>query len=185
MQERSGIVTFKGNPVTLLGPELKVGDPAPDFRVVDQQLQPVTLAEFTGKTKIISAVPSLDTPVCDAETRRFNQEAVQLPGDIVVLTISLDLPFAQMRWCAAANIDRVKVLSDYQETSFGSAYGVLVKELKLLSRSIFVVDGQNVIRHIQHVPEITEEPDYAAVLAAAKGEIVISQLPGDGFCGAY
>lgn len=185
MQERTGITAFKASPVTLLGPELKVGDPAPDFQVVDQDLQPVTLADFPGKTKIISAVPSLDTPVCEAETRRFNQEAVQLPGDIVVLTISLDLPFAQKRWCAAANIDRVKVLSDYRETSFGSAYGVLVKELKLLSRSIFVVDDKNVIRYIQHVPEITQEPDYAAVLAAARGEVVTRQVPGDGFCGAY
>jgi len=185
MQERTGIVTFKGNPVTLLGPALKVGDPAPRFRVVDGQLKEVTLAEFAGKTKIISAVPSLDTPVCDAETRRFNQEAAQLPADIVVLTISMDLPFAQQRWCAAAGIDRVKTLSDYQEISFGLAYGVLLKELKLLSRAIFVVDDKDVIRYIQQVPEITSEPDYAAVLAAAKGEIVTRQVPGDGFCGAY
>jgi len=185
MQERTGIVTFKGSPMTLLGPELKVGDRAPDFAVVDGALQPVCLADSAGKTRIISAVPSLDTPVCDAETRRFNQEAAGLPGDIVVLTVSMDLPFAQQRWCAAAGIDRVQLLSDYQQISFGLAYGVLIKELRLLSRSIFVVDDRDVIRYIQHVPEITSEPDYAAVLQAAKGEIVTSPLPGDGFCGAY
>jgi len=185
MEERTGITTFKGNPVTLLGPELKVGDKAPDFRVVDTSLTPVSLADFKGKTKIISAVPSLDTPVCDTETRRFNQEAAQLPDNTVVLTISLDLPFAQKRWCGAAGIDRVTTLSDYQERSFAQAYGVLVKELMLLSRSIFVVDGDDTIKYIQHVPEITTEPDYAAVLAAVKGEIPTSQVPMSGICGAY
>ena len=131
MQERKGVITFKGNPMTLLGPEIKAGDKAPDFRVVDTGLAPVTLADFKGKVKIISAVPSLDTPTCDTETRRFNQEAAKLPGNVVVLTVSLDLPFAQKRWCAAAGIDKVKTLSDYQDRSFASAYGVLIKELKL------------------------------------------------------
>lgn len=168
MEERTGITAFKGNPVTLLGPALDVGDRAPDFRMVDTDLAPVTLADFRGKIKIISAVPSLDTPVCDMETRRFNKEAAQLPESIVVLTVSLDLPFAQKRWCGAAGIDRVKTLSDYQDRSFALAYGVLLKELKLLSRSIFVVDGADTIRYIQHVPEITTEPDYDAVLGAAK-----------------
>jgi thiol peroxidase len=168
MEERSSVTKFKGNPVTLLGPALKVGDKAPDFQVVDTSLSPVRLADFRGKTKIISAVPSLDTPVCDIETRRFNQEAAQLPEKIVLLTISMDLPFAQSRWCAAAGIDRVKTLSDYQERSFAAAYGVLIKELKLLSRSIFVIDANDTIRYIQHVPEITAEPDYAAVISAAK-----------------
>ena len=186
MEERTGITSFKGNPVTLLGPELQVGDKAPDFLVVDTSLATKTLADFKGKTRIISAVPSLDTPVCDTETRRFNQEAAALADDIVVLTVSLDLPFAQNRWCAAAGIDRVTTLSDYRERSFGLAYGVLIKELLLLSRSIFVVDADDTIRYIQHVPEITDEPDYAAVLEAAKGlQIATSQLPGDGFCGAY
>ncbi len=171
MEERTGITAFKGSPVTLIGPELKIGDRAPDFRVVDTDLSPVTLADYKGKIKIISAVPSLDTPVCDMETRRFNQEAARLPESIAVLTISLDLPFAQKRWCGAAGIDRVKTLSDYQERSFALAYGVLLKELKLLSRSIFVVDGADIIRYIQHVPEITAEPDYDAVLGAAKGLI--------------
>lgn len=122
MQERKGVITFNGNPMTLLGPEVKAGEKAPDFRVVDTALAPVTLADFRGKVKILSAVPSLDTPVCDMETRRFNVEAAKLPGDIVVLTISLDLPFAQKRWCAAAGIDKVKVLSDYQDRSFASAH---------------------------------------------------------------
>ncbi|MEW6720920.1 MAG: thiol peroxidase [Thermodesulfobacteriota bacterium] len=169
MQERKGVVTFKGNPVTLLGPEIKAGDKAPDFRVVGTGLEPVSLADFRGKVKIISAVPSLDTPVCDTETRRFNEEAGKLPDNVVVLTVSLDLPFAQKRWCAAAGIDKVRTLSDYQDRSFAQAYGVLIKELKLLSRSIFVVDGTDTVRYVQHVKEITSEPDYAAVLEAAKG----------------
>ena len=168
MQERTGIITFKGNPMTLLGPALKVGDKAPDFTVVDTTLTPISLATSNGKLRIISAVPSLDTPVCDTETRRFNQEAASLPDSVVLLTISLDLPFAQKRWCGAAGIDRVQTLSDYQERSFGLSYGVLIKELKLLSRCIFVVDATDTIRYIQQVPEVTHEPDYAAVLAAVK-----------------
>jgi thiol peroxidase len=168
MQERKGVITSRGNPLTLLGPEIKVGDKAPDFLVVDTGMAPVTLADFKGKVKIISAVPSLDTPVCDTETRRFNQEAANLPGNVVVLTISLDLPFAQKRWCGAAGIDKVKVLSDYRDRSFASAYGVLVKESKLLSRSVFVVDGSDTVRYVQHVKDTSQEPDYAAALAAAK-----------------
>jgi thiol peroxidase len=168
MNERSGIITFKGNPMTLLGPELKVGDKAPDFSLVDTTLAPVNLATYAGKIIIISAVPSLDTPVCDTETRRFNQEAAGLPENVLVLTVSLDLPFAQKRWCGAAGIDRVVTLSDYRERSFGLNYGVLIKELLLLSRCIFIVDAQGVIRYIQQVPEVTSEPDYAAVLDAVK-----------------
>ncbi len=168
MQERTGIITFKGNPFTLLGPEIKVGAAAPDFRVVDGTLAPVTLASYAGKVKIISAVPSLDTPVCDTETRRFNQEAAALPEQVVLLTISLDLPFAQKRWCGAAGIDRVQLLSDYQDRSFAEAYGVLIKELKLLTRAIYIIDADNVVRYVQIVPEVTSEPDYAAVIAAAK-----------------
>ena len=145
-----------------------MGQKAPDFRAVDAALAPVTLADFRGKIKIISAVPSLDTPTCDIETRRFNQEASKLPGNVVVITISLDLPFAQKRWCAAAGIDKVKVLSDYQDRSFAQAYGVLVKELKLLSRSVFVVGADDVVRYVQHVGEIAKEPDYDEVLGAVK-----------------
>jgi thiol peroxidase len=168
MRERKGAVTFKGNPVTLLGPEIKAGDGAPDFGVVDTAMAPVSLSDFRGKVKIISAVPSLDTPVCDAETRRFNEEAAKLPEDVVVLTVSLDLPFAQKRWCAAAGIDRVRVLSDYRDRSFAAAYGVLIKELSLLARAIFVVDADDTVRYVQVVPEISREPDYAAVLEAVK-----------------
>jgi thiol peroxidase len=171
MEERTGIVTFKGNPVTLLGPALKVGDKAPDFRVVNNSLTPVTLADFSGKIKIISAVPSLDTPVCDMETRRFNQEAALLPDKAVILTISMDLPFAQSRWCGAAGINLVKTLSDYQDRSFALAYGVLIKELQLLTRSIFILDSNDTIRYIQHVGEITHEPDYTEVMGAVKGLI--------------
>ena len=168
MQERTGVVTFKGKPVTLLGPEIRVGSKAPDFRVVDGSLAPVSLSDFKGKIKVISAVPSLDTPVCDMETRRFNQEAAKLPDKVAVLTISLDLPFAQKRWCAAAGVDRVKVLSDYQDRSFAQAYGVMIKELKLLSRSIFIVDADDTVQYVQHVKEISTEPDYADVLGAVK-----------------
>lgn len=168
MNERTGIITFKGNPMTLLGPALKVGDKAPAFTAVDTTLAPVSLASSAGKIRIISAVPSLDTPVCDTETRRFNQEAAALPDKVTVLTISLDLPFAQKRWCGAAGIDRVTTLSDYRDRSFGLNYGVLIKELLLLSRCIFVIDADDIIRYIQQVPEVTHEPDYAAVLDAAR-----------------
>lgn len=186
MEERHGIVTFKGTPFTLLGPALKVGDQAPDFQVVDAGLNPVTLADYRGKTKVVVAVPSLDTPVCDAEARRFNQDAAEFGDSVVILVISLDLPFAQKRRCEAAGIDRVKVLSDYRERSFGLSYGVLVKELMLLSRSIFVVGADDVITYIQHVAEITDEPDYAAVLEAVKTPpIAIRQVPVDGVCGGY
>lgn len=168
MNEKTGIISFKGNPFTLLGPEIKVGDKAPGFTVVDNGLAPVSLDSYSGKIKIISSVPSLDTPVCDTETRRFNQEAAVLPENTVVLTISLDLPFAQKRWCGAAGIDRVTTLSDYQERSFASAYGLLIKELKLLARAVFIIDATDTVRYIQVVPEVTNEPDYAAVIAAVK-----------------
>ena len=153
MQEHSGVITFKGNPFTLLGAEVKVGDKAPDFSVVDSALAPVTLATSAGSIRIISAVPSLDTPVCDSETRRFNQEAAALPANVTVLTISLDLPFAQKRWCGAAGIDKVVTLSDYRDRSFGLNYGVLIKELLLLTRAVFVVDATDTVRYIQIVPE--------------------------------
>jgi thiol peroxidase len=168
MDERHGIITFKGNPFTLLGPQLKVGDRAPDFTLVDVSLTPVTLATYGDTIKVISSVPSLDTPVCDTETRRFNQEAATLPANVVVLTVSLDLPFAQKRWCGAAGIDRVTTLSDYRERSFGQAYGLLIKELMLLSRCVLVLDGENTIRYLQQVPEVTQEPDYGAVMAAVR-----------------
>jgi thiol peroxidase len=186
MEERSGITSFQGNPVTLLGPGLQPGDKAPDFHVVDNQLAEVSLGEFRGKIKVICTVPSLDTPVCAAEARRFNREAAQLDSDIVVLIVSVDLPFAQSRWCDAKVIEQVRVLSDYQERSLGLAYGVLVKELQLLARSVFVVDQDDTVRYVQHVAEISEEPDYAAALEAAKGLLIpVSPLPMDGICGGY
>jgi thiol peroxidase len=166
--EQTGKVTFKGNPVALLGREVKVGDPAPQFQVVDPTMQPVSLASFKGKFKLISSVPSLDTPVCDRETKRFNEEAGKLPENVVILTISMDLPFAQARWCAAAGVEKVKTLSDFQNRSFGQAYGVLIKELKLLARAIFIVDDQDMVRYVEFVPEITQEPDYDRVLSAMR-----------------
>lgn len=167
-KERTGLVSFKGNPMTLVGEEVKVGDRAPNFQVVDNSMQPVTLDSFKGKVKIISCVPSLDTPVCDMETRRFNEEAGKLPDKFAVLTVSMDLPFAQKRWCAAAGVEKVKTFSDYQNRSFGCAYGVLIKELKLLARTVFIVDEQDVVRYVEIVPEIAKEPDYDQVLNAAK-----------------
>ncbi len=167
MQERTGIVTMKGNPLTLLGAEVKVGKPAPEFTVLDNDLKPVKFSSYRGKVRIVSSVPSLDTPVCDTETRRFNEEAVKLGSDVALLTISMDLPFAQKRWCAAAGIERVQTLSDHRDASFGMAYGVLIKELRLLARAVFLVDSEGVVRYIELVKEITTEPDYEAVLSAA------------------
>jgi thiol peroxidase len=166
MEERTGIITMKGNPLTLLGKELKVGDSAPDFEVLDNNLSPVTLSSFKGKVCVISSVPSLDTPVCDMETRRFNQEAGNLSADIQILTMSMDLPFAQKRWCGAAGVTNVVTLSDHRNASFGTAYGVLIKELRLLARCVFIVDREGIIRYIQMVKEISEEPDYQAIMDA-------------------
>jgi thiol peroxidase len=166
--ERQGIVTFKGNPLTLIGSELKIGDKASDFTVLDGDLKEVRLKDFSGKIRIISVTPSLDTPVCDMQARKFNQEATNLPDDIVVLNISMDLPFAISRFCATAGIDRVKAFSDHRDASFGSAYGVLIKELRLLSRSIFIVDKDDVIKFVEIVPELTNEPDYDKALEVVK-----------------
>lgn len=158
--ERKSIVTFQGNPLTLVGPELKSGDQAPDFTLLDNELNEVKLKDFRGKIKIISVTPSLDTPVCDMQARRFNEEAARLPEDTVVLNVSMDLPFAISRFCTTAGIDKVKTLSDHRDTSFGRAYGVLIKELRLLTRSIFIVDKEDVIRYLEIVPEVTDQPDY-------------------------
>jgi len=166
MEERTDTITMKGNPLTLIGKELKVGDSAPDVEVLDNNLSPVKLSSFRGKICVISSVPSLDTPVCDMETRRFNQEAGKLSAEVQMLTISMDLPFAQKRWCGAAGVDNVVTLSDHRNASFGTAYGVLIKELRLLARSVFVVDREGIIRYIQMVNEISEEPDYDAIMNA-------------------
>jgi len=168
MEERSGAVTMRGNPLTLLGRELKVGDPAPDIEVLNNDLAPVKLSAYKGNVCVVSTVPSLDTPTCDMETRRFNQEAANLGPDVKILTVSTDLPFAQKRWCGAAGVDKVTTLSDHRDAAFGKAFGVLIKELRLLARAVFVVDKKGIIRYVQLVKEIAEEPDYDAVIAAAK-----------------
>ncbi|WP_291325198.1 thiol peroxidase [Desulfovibrio sp. UCD-KL4C] len=168
MSERTGVITFQGNPLTLIGAEVKVGGKAPDFSVTDNGLAPKTLADYKGKVLILSAVPSLDTPVCDMETRRFNNEAAKLGDDVAILTLSMDLPFAQARWCGAAGVEAVKTLSDHKDASFGEGYGALIKELRLLTRAVFVVGKDGVVKYVQYLKEITEEPDYDAALEAAK-----------------
>jgi thioredoxin-dependent peroxiredoxin len=168
MEERKGAVTLRGNPFTLVGTEIKAGDKAPDVELLGNDLKPVRVSSFKGKVVVVSAVPSLDTPTCDMETRRFNTEAAKLGEDIVILTVSTDLPFAQKRWCGAAGVDKVQTVSDHREAAFGRSYGVLIKELRLLARSIFVVDRNGVVQYVQHVKEVSQEPDYAAVIAAAK-----------------
>src|SRR5512146_3227488 len=166
MEERKGIITMKDEHLTLLGPDIKAGDKAPDFTVLDKELNQVTLRDFRGKYKLISVTPSLDTPVCDLQARRFNHEAASLPHDVVVLNISMDLPFAISRFCTVAEIDRVKALSDHRDASFGTAYGVLIKELRLLARSIFIIDKNNVVRYKEIVPEQSNHPDYEKALRA-------------------
>lgn len=169
MLERKGAVTFQSNPLTLIGPELKVGDKAPDFKIVDTALKPVTLADSRGKIRLLSVVPSIDTPVCDLQTRRFNEEAAKLPESIAVFGISMDLPFAQGRWCKLAKTDKIRLLSDYQEHSFGQAYGVFIKELKFLSRAIFVIGPDEKLQYVEYAKEITQHPDYEKVLRFLKG----------------
>jgi len=166
--ERAGATTLKGNPFTLIGPELKPGDTAPDFALTDIALKNVTLKDTGNNVRIISVVPSLDTPVCDAQTKRFNEEAAKLSG-VDILTVSMDLPFAQKRWCGAFGVDKVKMLSDHKDGSFGSRYGTLIKELRIESRAIFVLDQDNKIRHVEYVKEVADFPNYEAALSAARG----------------
>jgi len=165
--ERSGVITFQGSPLTLVGPALRAGDKAPGFTVLDDELKPLSLKDFAGKTKIISVTPSLDTPVCDLQLRRFNAEAAKMSGDRAVLNISMDLPFAITRFCTSAGIDKVKALSDHRDASFGAAYGVLIKELRLLARAIFIIDKNDVIQYTEIVPDITNHPDYDKALSSA------------------
>jgi len=167
MKERKGLITMKGSPLTLVGDEVKVGDAAPDFEVLTNDLSSVSFSAFRGKVCIISSVPSLDTAVCDTMTRRFNEEAGRLGDEVVVLTISMDLPFAQKRWCGLAGVNNVRTLSDHRNASFATVYGVLIKELRLLARAVFVVDKGGIIRYIEVVNELTSEPDYEAALKAA------------------
>jgi thiol peroxidase len=158
---------MRGNPLTLIGPELKPGDAAPDFSVVDNGLKPVTLKDTGNRVRIISVVPSLDTPVCDAQTKKFNEAAAHLPG-VDIIAVSMDLPFAQKRWCGAFAVDNVKMLSDHKDASFGSNYGTLIKELRIESRAIFVLDRYNQIRHVEYVKEVADFPNYEAALSAAR-----------------
>ena len=158
---------MRGNPLTLIGPELKAGDSAPDFKLVDNSLKNVSLADTGRNVRIISVVPSLDTPVCDAQTKRFNEEVTKLQG-VDIFSISMDLPFAQKRWCGAYGVDRIKMLSDHKSGSFGEQYGTLIKELRIESRALFVVDGDNTLRYVEYVPEVADHPNYDAALAAAK-----------------
>jgi thiol peroxidase len=166
-QERPGAVKFKGNPLTLIGPEIKAGSKAPEFQVLGQDLSTVSLSAFKGKPVLISVTPSLDTPVCDQQAKRFNDEAAKLSG-VQILNLSMDLPFAQKRWCGASSVDRIKVLSDHRDASFGRAYGTLIKELRLLTRAIFVLDGGGTVRYAEYVPEVTSHPNYDAALAAVR-----------------
>lgn len=166
--ERPNGTTFQGTPLTLIGPELHVGDRAPAFTARTMELKPFTLDETKGKIRLFSAVPSLDTPVCDTETRRFNMEAAKLGDRVEIVTVSMDLPFAQKRWCAAAGIDKIKVVSDYYDRSFAQAYGTLIRELHLSSRAIFVVDDKDTVRYVEYVPEMTNQPDYDRALGALK-----------------
>lgn len=164
----SAKVTMKGNPLTLTGELPQTSKPAPDFTVLNNDLKPAGLGDLKGKVALICSVPSLDTSVCDTETRRFNERAAELSGDVAIWTISMDLPFAQKRWCGAAGIDAVKTLSDHRDASFGKAFGVLIPDLRLLARAVFVLDKQGVVRYSQLVSEVTDEPDYDAALNAAQ-----------------
>jgi len=168
MEERTGLVTLHGNPLTLLGPELKVGDTAPDASALANDLQSVSLSSYSGKLVILSLVLSLDTPVCDLETRRFNELAAHFAENIVIVTVSVDLPFAQARWCAHAEVEQVVTLSDHRDLDFGQKFGMLIKDLRLLARAVFIIDAQGVIRYLQLVPEIGSEPDYDEVMGEIK-----------------
>ncbi|HPS56317.1 MAG TPA: thiol peroxidase [Sedimentisphaerales bacterium] len=168
MVERTNIVTFQGNPLTLIGDEIKVGDKLPDCQLVGNDLSRVQLSSFKGKLCIISCVPSLDTPVCDLQTRRFNEEAGKFGENVAVITVSMDLPFAQQRWCGNASAENIITLSDYMTAGLAKSLGVLIKELHLFARAVFVVDKQGVITYVQIVREVTNEPDYEEVLKALR-----------------
>ena len=168
MAELKNTIKFQGNPLTLVGSRPSVGELAPDFEVLANDISPVKLSEFRGKVLVICSVPSLDTPVCDTEVRKFNEQATSFGDDVAVLVVSMDLPFAQKRWCGAAGVKNVRTLSDHNKAEFGGAYGVLIKELRLLARAVFIVDKEGVIRYIEVVEELTNEPDYEAALKAAK-----------------
>jgi thiol peroxidase len=166
--ERAGATTMRGKPLTLLGPELKVGDKAPNFDAVTDALQPIDLEKTGNTVRIFSVLPSLDTPVCDAQTKKFNEVAADLSG-VDIYTVSMDLPFAQKRWCGNFGVDKVKMVSDHRSGSFGEHYGTLIKEMRIESRAIFVVDKENTLRHVEYVKEVADHPDYDSALKVAKG----------------
>ncbi len=166
-QERANAVTLKGNPMTLVGPALRVGQKAPDFTVLAQDMSPITLASTGSRARIFLSVPSLDTPVCDLEAKTFAKRAGEL-GDTQILVVSVDLPFAQKRWCAAEGVTQLRTGSDHRETSFGLAYGVLIKEIRLLARAAFVVNGAGELTYVEYVPEVGSQPNFDAVIRAAK-----------------
>ena len=167
MEKRTGYLKMKGNPLTLLGRELKVGEKAPEFQALTQDLQPFSLSDTAGKLRVVSVVPSIDTPVCDAQTRFFNQDASKFP-DVAILSISVDLPFAIKRYCAAQGIENLTTLSDHKALDFGSKYGFVIEELRLLSRGVIVIDKDDIIRYIQYVPNVEDAPDFDSALAAVK-----------------
>jgi len=168
MKERTGVVEMKGNPLTLMGNEVKIGDTAPEFQTLDDNLQPVKLSAFKGQVVVISSVPSLDTQICDIETKRFNEEAKKFGEEVAILTVSMDLPFAQKRWATDCGVKSIRLTSDHKDGSFGMAYGVLIKELRLLARAIFVIGKDGKIKYIQYVKETASEPDYDEVLNVVK-----------------
>jgi len=168
MTENKNSIKFQGNPLTLVGSQPGIGELTPDFVAIANDMSPFKLSELPGKVLVICSVPSLDTPVCDTEVRKFNEQVTSIGDDAAVLVVSMDLPFAQSRWCGAAGIKNVQTLSDHNQADFGNTYGVLIKELRLLARTVFVVDKKGVIRYIEIVDELTNEPDYEAALKAAK-----------------
>jgi thiol peroxidase len=168
MLERAGLVSMRGNPLTLVGNEVKIGEVAPDFVVLDNSLTATKFSSYRNRLCIISSVPSLDTPICDIETRKFNEEANKLGEKIQILTISMDLPFAQKRWCGTAGVNKIQTLSDHRDAQFGIAYGVLIKELRLLARAVFLVDQKGILQYTQLVKEISNEPNYDEIWNALK-----------------
>ncbi len=171
MAERTGVITFKGNPMTLVGPEIKTGDSLPAFKVTGQDLGDITNDNFKGKVLVLSVVPSVDTPVCAAQTRKFNEQASKLSDDVAILTVSMDLPFAAKRFCAAEGIEAVKTGSDYKYGAFGETFGVKIKELGLLCRAVFVADKSGKLVSAEYVPEVTEEPNYDKTMDAVKSAV--------------
>jgi len=167
MEERKNALTLHGKPLTLIGPEITPGRRAPAFKLIDINWQEVSLSDSKGKVRVLSVVHSLDTPICDLQTQMFEKEAARFPG-VVIYTISMDLPFAQARYCSAREIKNLKTLSDYREASFGAAYGVLIKELRLLSRAVFIIDADDMIRYAEYVKEVTDQPSYEKALAVLK-----------------